>query len=133
MITSYQLTLGTGYIMAVEDSLVQAKKLRHFLDEKSINNAFFTNAKDALAAAHDRPPLLIISDIVMPGMDGYEFCAKIKEDPVLKDIPVILLTSLRIRSTLSRDFRRGPTTSSQSPMKRNTFCRGSIISWLIAI
>ena len=95
MITSYQLTLGTGYIMAVEDSLVQAKKLRHFLDEKSINNAFFTNAKDAMAAAHDRPPLLIISDIVMPGMDGYEFCAKIKEDPVLKDIPVILLTSLR--------------------------------------
>ncbi|HPT10855.1 MAG TPA: response regulator [Bacteroidales bacterium] len=95
MITSYQLTLGTGYIMAVEDSLVQAKKLRHFLDEKNINNAFFTNAKDALAAAHDRPPLLIISDIVMPGMDGYEFCAKIKEDPVLKDIPVILLTSLR--------------------------------------
>ena len=73
MITSYQLTLGTGYIMAVEDSLVQAKKLRHFLDEKSINNAFYTNAKDALAAAHDRPPLLIISDIVMPGMDGYEF------------------------------------------------------------
>jgi len=95
MITSYQLTLGTGYIMAVEDSLVQAKKLRHFLDEKSINNAFYTNAKDALAAAHDRPPLLIISDIVMPGMDGYEFCAKIKEDPVLRDIPVILLTSLR--------------------------------------
>lgn len=95
MITSYQLTLGTGYVMAVEDSLVQAKKLRHFLDEKNINNAFFTNAKDALAAAHDRPPLLIISDIVMPGMDGYEFCAKIKEDPVLKDIPVILLTSLR--------------------------------------
>lgn len=95
MITSYQLTLGTGYIMAVEDSLVQAKKLRHFLDEKSINNAFYTNAKDALAAAHDRPPLLIISDIVMPGMDGYEFCAKIKEDPVLRGIPVILLTSLR--------------------------------------
>lgn len=95
MITSYQLTLGTGYIMAVEDSLVQAKKLRHFLDEKNINNAFYSNAKDALAAAHDRPPLLIISDIVMPGMDGYEFCAQIKGDQILRDIPVILLTSLR--------------------------------------
>ncbi|MCK9220180.1 MAG: response regulator [Bacteroidales bacterium] len=95
MSTSYRISLGKGYIMAVEDSLVQAKKLQHFFDENEINSLFFTNAKDALAAAIDRHPVLIISDIVMPGMDGYEFCTKIKTDPLLKDIPVILLTSLR--------------------------------------
>lgn len=95
MDSSFNLSLGKGYIMAVEDSLVQAKKLQYFFDVNNIATAFFTNARDALTAAHDRPPLLIISDIVMPGMDGYEFCTRIKTDPELKEIPVILLTSLR--------------------------------------
>lgn len=107
MYTSYHITLGEGYIMAVEDSLVQAKKLQHFFDENNITTSFFNNAQDALAAALDRPPLLIISDIVMPGMDGYEFCSKIKENPVLKEIPVILLTSLRDPLDIIRGLQAG--------------------------
>jgi len=92
---SYQITLGSEYIMAVEDSMVQAKRLRYFFTEKNINTVFYTNAKDAYAAALEKPPVLIVSDIMMPGMDGYEFCSKIKDHPLLKEIPVILLTSLR--------------------------------------
>lgn len=107
MYTSYHITLGDGYIMAVEDSLVQAKKLQHFFDENNITTSFFNNAQDALAAALDRPPVLIISDIVMPGMDGYEFCSKIKESPVLKEIPVILLTSLRDPLDIIRGLQAG--------------------------
>ncbi len=94
MQTSYQISLGKGYIMAVEDSMVQAKKLKNFFDNNNINNVFFTNAIDAYAAALENVPLLVISDIVMPGMDGYEFCSKLKTHPTLREIPVILLTSL---------------------------------------
>lgn len=75
--------------------MVQAKKLKNFFDTNHINNIFFSNASDAYESALSNPPVLIISDIVMPGMDGYEFCTKIKTNPDLKDIPVILLTSLR--------------------------------------
>ncbi len=94
MQTSYQISLGKGYIMAVEDSMVQAKKLKNFFDNNNINNVFFTNAIDAYAAALENVPLLVISDIMMPGMDGYEFCSKLKTHPTLREIPVILLTSL---------------------------------------
>jgi signal transduction histidine kinase len=94
MQTSYQISLGKGYIMAVEDSMVQAKKLKNFFDSNNINNVFYTNADEAIEALRVNLPLLVISDIVMPGMDGYEFCSMIKNDPLLKDIPVILLTSL---------------------------------------
>ncbi len=92
--TSYTISLGTSHILAIEDSLVQAKKLQHFFDEHKINALLFSNASEAYAHAEVNPPILIISDIVMPGMDGYEFCSKIKSNPALRDIPVILLTSL---------------------------------------
>ena len=95
MQTSYQISLGNGYIMAVEDSRVQAKKLKNLFDSNNLNNHMYSNAYDAYAAALERAPVLVISDIVMPGMDGYEFCSKLKSHPTLKEVPVILLTSLR--------------------------------------
>ncbi|HEY2920285.1 MAG TPA: ATP-binding protein, partial [Candidatus Binatia bacterium] len=52
------------------------------------------NGKEALAAARQRMPSLVISDIVMPDMDGYTLCREIKSEPALKNVPVILLTSL---------------------------------------
>jgi len=81
--------------MAVEDSHVQAKRLQHFFDENNLTTIVYSKAMDAYTAALEKSPVLIISDIMMPGMDGYEFCSKIKAHPVLKEVPVILLTSLR--------------------------------------
>ena len=107
MQTSYQISLGSGYIMAVEDSMVQAKKLKNFLDCNNLNNVLFSNAADAYAAALDNTPVLIISDIVMPGMDGYEFCAKLKAHPILKEVPVILLTSLRDSLDIIKGLQAG--------------------------
>ena len=83
-----------NYILAVEDSPVQSKKLKRFLDGNQIRSKIFNNAIDALRAAEEEKPILIISDIIMEGMDGYEFCSQIKTSDELKDIPVILLTSL---------------------------------------
>ena len=91
----FQISAKDSYIMAVEDSKVQAKRLKHFLEENHLPNEVFYNAPDALEAARKKPPILIISDIVMPEMDGYEFCHAIKQDDLLKNIPIILLTSLR--------------------------------------
>lgn len=53
-------------------------------------------AEDAIAAGYmvlKRPPDLIISDVNMPHLDGYEFIQALREDPALRDIPVIFLTS----------------------------------------
>ncbi|MDO9005921.1 MAG: response regulator, partial [Aquabacterium sp.] len=48
------------------------------------------NGEKALQiAASDSPPNLILLDIMMPGMDGYEVCRRLKGDPVTADIPVI--------------------------------------------
>jgi len=76
MNSGYNISLGASYIMAVEDSVVQAKRLKHFLDMNNLNNKVFYTAVEAYEAAVSDPPVLVISDIVMPEMDGYEFCKK---------------------------------------------------------
>src|SRR5712691_5471415 len=81
-------------ILVAEDSPTQAEQLKHLLTEQGYAVMVATNGKQALAAAHQRKPTLIISDVVMPEMDGYAFCKEIKSQAELKDVPVILLTSL---------------------------------------
>lgn len=59
---------------------------------------FATNGRDALRIASEAPPDLILLDIVMPEMDGYEVCRALKADPLLKDIPVIFITAVCMES-----------------------------------
>lgn len=59
---------------------------------------FATNGRDALRIASEAPPDLILLDIVMPEMDGYEVCRALKSDPLLKDIPVIFITAACMES-----------------------------------
>jgi signal transduction histidine kinase len=81
-------------ILIAEDSPTQAEHLRCLLVESGHRVMVARNGKEALAAAHQQTPALIISDIVMPEMDGYALCREIKSKAALKNIPVILLTSL---------------------------------------
>ena len=81
-------------ILIVEDSPTQALKLQYLLEKNNYRVSVAQNGVKALALLKKFKPTLIISDIVMPEMDGFEFCKKVKTDENLKDIPVILLTRL---------------------------------------
>jgi two-component system, OmpR family, response regulator VanR len=82
------------YILIVEDSPTQTKLLRHILEENNYSVDSETNGARALERVRHKKPDLIITDIVMPEMDGFTLCKALKSDPVLKSIPVMLLTSL---------------------------------------
>jgi len=81
-------------ILIVEDSPTQAERLRHLLEQHGYKVTAADNGRQALAFLAKRKPALVISDIVMPEMDGYALCQRIKADEAAPDIPVILLTSL---------------------------------------
>ncbi len=81
-------------ILVAEDSATQAAQLSHLLEERGYTATIASNGKQALEAARNRKPTLIISDIVMPEMDGYALCKAMKTDAGLRDVPVILVTSL---------------------------------------
>ena len=82
------------HILIVEDSLTQAMQLQFLLEKNGYPVTTANNGQEGIDFAKKVEPALIISDIVMPQMDGYEMCRIIKSDENLKEIPVILLTSL---------------------------------------
>ena len=102
-----QFILESGYVLAVEDSLVQAKRLEYFFKEHNIKYQLYTNAEDAFSAALIEKPELIISDVVMPGMGGYEFCRQIKSTEYLSSVPIILLTSLQDPHDIIKGLQAG--------------------------
>jgi two-component system sensor histidine kinase/response regulator len=81
-------------ILLVEDSPTQAAKLKYLLESRGYAARVATNGRRALEAIRERKPRLVLSDVVMPEMGGYDLCRAIKTDPALQDIPVILVTSL---------------------------------------
>ncbi|KAF0216060.1 MAG: response regulator [Geobacteraceae bacterium] len=81
-------------ILVIEDSITQAERLRHILGKHGYRVLVAGNGKTALAMLEEQKPALIISDIIMPGINGYELCRRIKAIDDCRNIPVILLTSL---------------------------------------
>ncbi len=81
-------------ILIAEDSATQAQRLRRILTQKGWSTITGINGLEALELARKHRPALIISDVVMPEMDGYELTRHIKADPTLRDIPVILVTTM---------------------------------------
>lgn len=81
-------------ILIAEDSPTQAQRLRHILEQQGYEVAVAGNGRIALEMAPRFQPGVMISDIVMPEMDGYELTRRIKADPALRDIPVILVTTM---------------------------------------
>jgi len=100
---SKQRQNNTVEILIAEDSPTQAAKLQYLLEEHGYTVTSALDGKQALAAARRRKPALIVSDVVMPEMDGFMLCEEIKRVDALKDVPVILLTSL----SDVRDIMRG--------------------------
>lgn len=81
-------------ILIVEDSATQAAQIKYLLESQHYNVKVTSNGQQALNWLAEHRPSLIISDIVMPEMNGFELCEKIKSFEHTADIPVILLTSL---------------------------------------
>ncbi|MEW5913980.1 MAG: response regulator [Thermodesulfobacteriota bacterium] len=94
MSTQNQTPVTPARILIVEDSPTQAEKLRYLLEEHGYQVWAAENGVRALEIIKGDKPELIISDIMMPEMDGYHLCKRIKLGEYTKQIPVILLTSL---------------------------------------
>jgi PAS domain S-box-containing protein len=102
-------------VLIVEDSPTQAAQLRHLLEQNGYQVTAAANGTQALLAAHREMPALILSDIVMPEMDGYAFCKAVKSDDELKDVPVILMTSLSSAGDVVKGLQCGADNFIRKP------------------
>ena len=82
-------------VLVVEDSPTQAQLLRLILESEGFAVELASDAQDALAQLAQSPVDIVVSDVLMPGLTGFELCQRIKGDPALCDLPVVLVTTLR--------------------------------------
>ncbi len=81
-------------ILIVEDSDISATVMKRFLEKDGYIVTVAENGAEGLSIAQKQKPDIILSDIMMPVMDGFELCHKVKNDDLLKDTKIILLTQL---------------------------------------
>lgn len=94
-------------ILVVEDSRTQAEYLCHILKSNGYEVGLAVNGNDALAQVRIEHPAMVLTDILMPEMDGYALCRAIKQDPDLASIPVILVTQLFDPADLIKGLEAG--------------------------
>lgn len=81
-------------ILVVDDTPENLRLLAGILSEKGYQVRPVPNGKLALSAAQKMPPDIVLLDIMMPEMDGYEVCQRLKDSEVTKDIPVIFISAI---------------------------------------
>jgi putative two-component system response regulator len=94
-------------VMVVDDTPENLRLIESMLNEKGYQVFALPSGDLALKAAKKNPPDLILLDVMMPGMDGFEVCAKLKADPKLADVPVIFLSALSETADKVKAFHSG--------------------------
>ena len=102
-------------ILVVEDSPTQAERLRRLIQSIGYRVRVASNGQRALNLIRERKPDLVVSDIIMPEMNGYDLCRALKAEPGLRDIPVILVTALNDTKDIIRGIECGADNFVRKP------------------
>jgi CheY-like chemotaxis protein len=97
----------TGTILIVDDLVAVREVLKGLLTGQGYNVVFSDNGPVALAKAKEIMPDLILLDVMMPDMDGFEVCRQLRADELLAEVPVVMVTALDDHDSLLRGIEVG--------------------------
>lgn len=97
----------TSTVLVVDDQPLERKKLESLLTGQDYNLAFASSGVEALAKAAELVPDLILLDVMMPDLDGFEVCRRLRVDPLLAEVPIILVTALDDRDSRLEGIEAG--------------------------
>jgi two-component system cell cycle response regulator len=108
-------------ILLIEDNAINMELMLYMLRAWGHDVTTATNAVQGLEMARRNRPQLIISDVQLPGMDGYEFARTVKADPQLRDIPLMALTAYAMVGDRERARSAGFDRYFSKPIEPATF------------
>ena len=108
-----------GSILAIDDTPASLKLLTDLLQEDGYEVRAAINGELALHAASQNPPELVLLDIRMPGMDGYEVCRRLKALPSTRDVPVIFVSAATESDEKVQGFTVGAIDYVTKPYQRD--------------
>jgi signal transduction histidine kinase len=104
-----------GEILIVDDTIESLQLLKQILSDAGYTVRLAQDGAMGLHSALKRQPDLMLLDIKMPGIDGYEVCRRIKSNPETSGIPIIFLSALQDKSSLLKGFELGATDYINKP------------------
>ena len=110
--------IHTARVLIVDDELRNRQLLEVMLEGEGYVLATAASGEEALEAVAKQPPDLILLDVMMPGVDGYQVAARIKGDVATAGIPIILLTALNDRNSRAHGLRAGAADVLTKPVNR---------------
>ena len=109
-------------ILIVDDQRDNRELLEIILKHEGFLTLTAATGGEALATAAQQPPDLILLDVLMPDMDGYQLAAKLKGDLATKNIPIIMISALDDRNAKMLALRAGAEDFLTKPMDRAELC-----------
>ncbi len=94
-------------ILVVDDDEIVARTIERSLRHPDFHVTVAHSGVEALQLARRQPPDLMILDVLMPGMDGYEVCRQVRADPLLHQLPILFLTARAKEEDRIEGFRAG--------------------------
>jgi signal transduction histidine kinase len=105
-------------VLIVDDDATARETLIAMLEGEDYQLELARNGFEAIQMADQLHPDLILLDVMMPGMNGYEVCRRIRSTPQLAEVPIILLTALDDRSALLQGIQSGADDFLTKPLDR---------------
>ncbi|NTV62920.1 MAG: response regulator, partial [Oscillochloris sp.] len=105
-------------VLIVDDNPLGREALSELLQGHGYQLAFAADGPEALIQAAALTPDLILLDVMMPGMDGFEVCRRLRTDPTLAEVPVVMVTALDDRDSRLRGIESGADDIITKPFNR---------------
>ncbi|MEO5510455.1 MAG: response regulator, partial [Longimicrobiales bacterium] len=120
---------STGTVLVVDDDPVARALLRRHIEEQGLNVAEATNGREAIEALESSIPQLMLLDLMMPEMDGFEVVSRMRTVPAWRDVPVVVVTA----KDLSAEDRTRLSGTVERVFKKDAFDRESLLDQLNAL
>ena len=106
-----------GDLLVVDDTLESLRTIEAVLKEQGYKVRCVPDPQTALAVATNQPPELMLLDVIMPGMNGYEVCKKLKAQPETAEFPIIFLTAMTEIENLVEGFQAAGVAFLSKPIR----------------
>jgi len=106
-----------GHVLIIEDDQTSIQVLEHLLNTEGYSISIATDGKQGFNLAVQTLPDLVLSDVMMPEIDGFELCRKMRAHPMLATVPIILLTGLDDHASRIKGLEAGADDFFTKPLR----------------
>lgn len=108
-------------ILVVDDDLIILQAIEGLLEGEGYNLHFESCSRKVIRVAHDLLPDVILLDVMMPDLNGFEVCEQIRQDPILAEVPILMVTAMDDREAMLRGLSAGADDFLAKPIDRLEF------------